>query len=59
MALDAARRAREIHGGMGILTESKVMRHACNLETVQTYEGTSEVHKLVVAMKFTGESAFA
>ncbi len=57
-ALQAARSAREIMGGIGVLAESKVMRHACNLETVKTYEGTSEIHKLVVGMKITGSNAF-
>jgi len=59
VALNAARSARQILGGTGILAESKVMRHACNLETVLTYEGTNEIHKLVVGMKLTGESAFS
>jgi glutaryl-CoA dehydrogenase len=57
-ALSTARAARELLGGTGILSESRVMRHACNLETVHTYEGTSDIHKLIVGLELTGENAF-
>jgi glutaryl-CoA dehydrogenase len=59
MALDAARSARSILGGNGIMGEFHVMRHMCNLETVYTYEGTHEVHTLALGRAITGENAFA
>jgi glutaryl-CoA dehydrogenase len=59
MALDAARSARSILGGNGIMGEFHVMRHLCNLETVYTYEGTHEVHTLALGRAITGENAFA
>jgi len=57
-ALDVARTARTILGGNGITLEYPVMRHAANLETVLTYEGTHEVHALVLGRALTGLSAF-
>ena len=47
-ALDIARIARDMHGGNGISAEFQVMRHAANLETVNTYEGTHDVHALII-----------
>ena len=57
-ALDIARQARDMHGGNGIAGEYHVMRHAANLETVNTYEGTHDVHALVLGRAITGISAF-
>lgn len=57
MALDIARSAREILGANGILNEYSVMRHAANLESVKTYEGTHEMHTLIIGEKITGISA--
>ena len=57
-ALDIARAARDIHGGNGIAGEYHVMRHAQNLETVNTYEGTHDVHALILGRAITGENAF-
>ncbi|GAB2474540.1 acyl-CoA dehydrogenase family protein [Jatrophihabitans fulvus] len=57
-ALDVCREARSILGGSGITTEYPVLRHAVNLETVYTYEGTHEVHTLVLGQKLTGLDAF-
>jgi glutaryl-CoA dehydrogenase len=59
MALDAARSARSLLGGNGIMGEFHIMRHVCNLETVYTYEGTHEVHTLALGRALTGEDAFA
>lgn len=58
MALEIAREARQIHGGMGITNEYPVMRHMMNLETVLTYEGTHDIHLLITGMDVTGENAF-
>jgi glutaryl-CoA dehydrogenase len=58
-ALAIARQCRTILGANGISGEYPVMRHAANLETVLTYEGTSEIHQLVVGQKLTGLAAFA
>ncbi len=58
MALDIARVAREILGANGILDEYPVMRHAANLESVKTYEGTHEMHTLIVGEDITGIPAF-
>lgn len=58
MALDIAREARDILGGAGITTEHCPIRHALNLESVITYEGTETVHQLVVGREVTGISAF-
>lgn len=57
-ALDIARMARDMHGGNGIHIEYHVMRHAQNLETVNTYEGTHDVHALILGRAQTGLQAF-
>ncbi|KWV41812.1 acyl-CoA dehydrogenase [Rhizobium altiplani] len=57
-ALDIARTARDMHGGNGIQIEYQVMRHAQNLETVNTYEGTHDVHALILGRAQTGLQAF-
>jgi len=57
-ALDIARMARDMHGGNGIADEYHVMRHAANLETVNTYEGTHDVHALILGRAQTGLQAF-
>ncbi len=57
-ALDVARMARDMHGGNGISEEYQVMRHMLNLETVNTYEGTHDVHALILGRAITGISAF-
>jgi glutaryl-CoA dehydrogenase len=57
-ALAIAREARDMHGGNGIAAEFHVMRHAANLETVNTYEGTSDVHALILGRAITGIAAF-
>ena len=57
-ALDIARIARDMHGGNGIQTEYHVMRHLTNLETVNTYEGTHDVHALILGRAQTGLQAF-
>tara|TARA_X000000368_G_scaffold367893_1_gene315521 strand:+ start:1050 stop:2219 length:1170 start_codon:yes stop_codon:yes gene_type:complete len=58
IARDCARLAREILGGNGIMDDYSVMRHMMNLETVYTYEGTHEIHTLIIGQKITGEPAF-
>ena len=58
MALQCARTARGILGANGITGEYPIMRHMCNLESVYTYEGTNEVHTLILGQHLTGESAF-
>ncbi|MDQ1265007.1 MAG: glutaryl-CoA dehydrogenase [Bacteroidota bacterium] len=58
MALQAARMSREIHGANGILADYPVMRHAANLESVNTYEGTYDIHTLIIGEDLTGISAF-
>ncbi|SHI44413.1 glutaryl-CoA dehydrogenase [Aureimonas altamirensis DSM 21988] len=58
-ALDIARMARDMHGGNGIMGEYHVMRHLQNLETVNTYEGTHDVHALILGRAQTGLQAFA
>lgn len=58
MALHIAREARQIHGGMGITGEYPIMRHMMNLESVITYEGTHDIHLLILGMEITGENAF-
>ncbi len=58
VALDAARIAREILGANGIIDEYPVMRHSANLESVKTYEGTHEMHTLIIGEDITGISAF-
>ncbi|MGB0658629.1 MAG: acyl-CoA dehydrogenase [Mangrovicoccus sp.] len=57
-ALDIARMARDMHGGNGIAAEYHVMRHAQNLETVNTYEGTHDIHALILGRAQTGLQAF-
>ena len=57
-ALEIARTARDILGGNGITLEYPIMRHLCNLETVSTYEGTHDVHTLILGQDITGISAF-
>ncbi|MEB2786806.1 acyl-CoA dehydrogenase family protein [Algoriphagus persicinus] len=58
MALTIAREARQIHGGMGITGEYPIMRHMMNLESVITYEGTHDIHLLILGQEITGISAF-
>ena len=58
MALQIAREARQIHGGMGITGEYPIMRHMMNLESVITYEGTHDIHFLITGMDVTGIAAF-
>ncbi len=58
MAIDIAREARDLLGGAGITTEHSPIRHALNLESVITYEGTETVHQLVVGREVTGINAF-
>ncbi|HEY0220397.1 MAG TPA: acyl-CoA dehydrogenase [Afipia sp.] len=58
-ALDIARVARDMHGGNGISSEYHVMRHAQNLEAVNTYEGTHDVHALILGRAITGIQAFS
>jgi glutaryl-CoA dehydrogenase len=58
-ALDIARVARDMHGGNGIVDEFHVIRHVLNLETVNTYEGTHDVHALILGRAQTGISAFS
>ena len=57
-ALDAARMARDMHGGNGIQEDFQIMRHMVNLETVNTYEGTHDVHALILGRAITGLQAF-
>ena len=57
-ALDIARQARDMHGGNGIQIDYHVMRHSQNLETVNTYEGTHDVHALILGRAITGLQAF-
>ena len=59
MALEIAREARQIHGGMGITGEYSIMRHMMNLESVITYEGTHDIHLLITGMDVTGFNAFS
>ena len=56
-ALKAARTAREVLGGSGITLDYSVIRHMLNLETVDTYEGTRDIHTLIVGRDITGENA--
>jgi alkylation response protein AidB-like acyl-CoA dehydrogenase len=58
MAINIAREARQIHGGMGITNEYPIMRHMMNLESVITYEGTHDIHLLITGLDITGENAF-
>lgn len=59
MALRSARICRDMLGANGIMLEYKTMRHMCNLESVSTYEGTNDIHSLIVAAEITGIPAFA
>ena len=58
IAVNVAREARQIHGGMGITSEYSMMRHMANLESVLTYEGTHDIHLLITGMDITGIPAF-
>ncbi|MGC4025339.1 MAG: acyl-CoA dehydrogenase family protein [Mesorhizobium sp.] len=58
MALEIARNARGLLGANGILLEYPVIRHMLNLESVYTYEGTHEIHTLVLGKALTGQNAF-
>jgi len=58
IALDIARNARDLHGANGIIDEYPVIRHMLNLESVKTYEGTHDVHRLIVGNAITGIAAF-
>jgi glutaryl-CoA dehydrogenase len=57
-ALDCARWARDMHGGNGIQEDFQIMRHMVNLETVNTYEGTHDIHALILGRAITGVQAF-
>ena len=57
-ALDIARQARDMHGGNGISLEYDVTRHVQNLETVNTYEGTHDIHALILGKSQTSAQAF-
>ncbi len=59
MAIDIARESRQLLGGMGIMGEFPMMRHAANLESVITYEGTHDIHLLITGMDITGINAFS
>jgi glutaryl-CoA dehydrogenase len=59
IALEVAREARQIHGGMGITGEYPIMRHMMNLESVITYEGTHDIHLLILGNHITGIAAFS
>jgi glutaryl-CoA dehydrogenase len=59
IAIDIAREARTILGGNGITLEYPIVRHMNNLESVLTYEGTEEVHTLIIGKALTGEDAFS
>jgi glutaryl-CoA dehydrogenase len=58
IALNIAKEARQIHGAMGISGEYPMMRHMANLESVLTYEGTHDIHLLILGHEITGISAF-
>lgn len=58
-SLAIAREARDILGGNGIIDEYDVIRHAINLETVNTYEGTHDIHALIIGRDITGIQAFS
>jgi len=58
LALNVARNARQMLGGMGITGEYPIMRHMMNLESVVTYEGTHDIHLLITGLDITGENAF-
>ena len=58
-ALEIARLARDVLGANGITAEYQTMRHMCNLETVKTYEGTHDIHTLIIGQDITGIPAFS
>ena len=58
IALETARKARDILGANGIVDDYCIMRHMNNLESVFTYEGTHDIHKLIIGEKITGIAAF-
>jgi glutaryl-CoA dehydrogenase len=58
MALECARLARDILGANGIVDDAPVMRHMMNLESVKTYEGTHDIHTLIIGESITGIAAF-
>jgi glutaryl-CoA dehydrogenase len=58
-ALDIARTTRDLLGGVGILDRHQCFRHMCNLESVKTYEGTDDMHLLILGEKLTGIAAFS
>jgi len=57
-SLAIAREARDMLGGNGIVDEYDIIRHVCNLETVNTYEGTNDIHALILGRAITGFQAF-
>jgi glutaryl-CoA dehydrogenase len=57
-ALNIARESRDMHGGNGITEDFHVIRHMLNLETVKTYEGTADIHALILGRAQTGIQAF-
>ena len=57
-ALDIARTSRDMHGGNGVADEYHVIRHVMNLESVNTYEGTHDIHALILGRAITGLQAF-
>ena len=57
-ALEIARKSRDMLGGNGISDEYPIMRHMVNLEVVNTYEGTHDIHLLITGLDITGENAF-
>ena len=59
VALDIARTCRDILGANGILDEYQVGRHMVNLETVNTYEGTHDIHRLILGQDLTGIAAYS
>ena len=59
MACECAREARRLLGGSGILAEYQSMRHMANLESVYTYEGTHDIHTLILGEAITGLQAYA
>ncbi len=58
MALQCARLARDILGAAGIVDDHPVIRHMLNLESVRTYEGTHDIHTLIIGQHVTGEAAY-
>jgi len=59
MALETARLARDLLGANGVSLEFPVIRHMCNLESVKTYEGTHDIHTLIIGEAITGLPAFS